>query len=404
MAPTLSNIDHMKQSETREPDLGRRRAPNCVGWHCLTTAEQFGIIFSIVVVSVVLIIAYMYLLGRMGMRQRDRKSVPLPGGRAGTRRSHLPPDIVMGNMPVVQQWPGYPPQVVYLPAVYQLAPGQVPRAQPCTGAGPLAPQPAAFPCPVPPYRPLLGYQASMFPQIVLETEGIPPPQDPPPPFPDHGRQSRETTWRQRLSQLFQMPPVGRASTVASSFRSTTPRTATPRSATPIGDEPGPQSAPPLESQSSQARHQSQRPREAEEISVPCRRRSPPASQVDAEFDETESLESNVATVHSDDFYASDTEVRSTAVVQNHMNLDAHSAADRRLSNAVVDEEEAEGVSSTSDGSSGLRESIPSMSSYQPRVRRVGSGKTANDSFETRHQTGPGMLGCESSGILAGSSL
>lgn len=67
----------------------RRRRSSCVGWYCLTDAEQFGIVFSSAVVFLVLLIAYAYYTGRGIIRRRSRQLVHLPGGRTAPRRSAI---------------------------------------------------------------------------------------------------------------------------------------------------------------------------------------------------------------------------------------------------------------------------------------------------------------------------
>lgn len=183
----------------------------CVGWHCLTAAQKFGIIFSAAVVTVVLAIAWMYYLGRVATLQRNRKSVALPGGRRIRRNPHIPPTVSLGELPIAQHWPGHPPQVYYQPVIFSTGPPQIAqtvRAQPYFVAGPcqpVRPPPLAYiptvPCPI---TSQVGPPAVWLGQQPAQVES--------PPSPDY--QPREPTWAQRLNRAFGLP-VGRASTIAS---------------------------------------------------------------------------------------------------------------------------------------------------------------------------------------------
>lgn len=216
------------------------RADRCVGWHCLTPAQKFGIIFTIVAVTVFLTLAWMCYLGRTTSIHRIRQSQPLPGGRWAPRNSNLPPNIALGQLPVVQQWPGYPPQVFYQPVVYNLDPQQGPQASPYLIAGPyhqqamgavghghLTSPPVQLQPPFPsPTLPLPSNNTAIHPPIT---------QDWYPRGPQEGgshshpgsqlHRERPMTWKQRLDRIFSLP-VGRASTIASSE---TPRRSTSHS-------------------------------------------------------------------------------------------------------------------------------------------------------------------------------
>ncbi|KAG6004313.1 hypothetical protein E4U21_001172 [Claviceps maximensis] len=54
------------------------RRGSCNGWQCLTAAEQFGVIFSSIVVFLVLSLVYMYCLGKAVTYRRSRESVEPP--------------------------------------------------------------------------------------------------------------------------------------------------------------------------------------------------------------------------------------------------------------------------------------------------------------------------------------
>ncbi|RSM10312.1 hypothetical protein CEP52_003659 [Fusarium oligoseptatum] len=87
------------------------RDNKCSGWKCLTEAEQFGIIFSIVITSIVLILAYMYYLGRITSAHQE---IVLARRRRRRRRARLA-NISVSQLPAVPQYPSQPQQVVYQP-------------------------------------------------------------------------------------------------------------------------------------------------------------------------------------------------------------------------------------------------------------------------------------------------
>ena len=212
----------------------RRGLARCLGWHCLTWSEKFGIIFSIVTVSAVLLVVTMFCFGRARMSHRQRTTVRLPGGRRIARQHYE--DTAPALFPIAQQWPpGFPGQVTYYPATFSLGGPGGPRAQPYAAH---IVQPCPVPWPCPPARPAIVYGAVPAQPVAgsfgisapepahvgsTETQNTPPrPGSQPPASPAEslGR-PREPTWFQALSRLFRMP-LGTASTVASSTRPGTP--------------------------------------------------------------------------------------------------------------------------------------------------------------------------------------
>ncbi|KAG6169859.1 hypothetical protein E4U51_001283 [Claviceps purpurea] len=51
-----------------------RRRGSCIGWQCLTSAEQFGVIFSSIIVFLILSLVYMYCLGKAITYRRSKES------------------------------------------------------------------------------------------------------------------------------------------------------------------------------------------------------------------------------------------------------------------------------------------------------------------------------------------
>lgn len=268
----------------------RRRSDSCLGWHCLSSATHFGIIFSIVVVVIVLSIVWMYYMGRariMGnqtkphnvpRRQRNRQ---LHHNTNGPTRpvSHLVQPTPVLQCGVAQQTPIYffsrPPQVftarplgvmnapLYLPAPI-VRPPEAPRPQP---PGDVASEPP---------------KAEESQQEKVQPSGNESPM-------------RNPTWWQRLYRAFTLP-VGMASTVASS--------------------PSPEPLEPLPPTHINIRHSASYPnfvdhavqtinhKEARDSERSLEEQDETSSMVcnlDTSSDSMLSIRSDVATVHSDDY-------------------------------------------------------------------------------------------------------
>ncbi|KAK4091213.1 hypothetical protein Purlil1_4227 [Purpureocillium lilacinum] len=268
----------------------RRKPSQCIGWHCLTRAQQIGTIVSIVVFSVVLLLVYMYCLGRARLAHRKRTTIRLPGGRRTTRgHDH---NTALAHLPVAQNIPGYPPRVVYYPAVFHLNRHEDQTGQSCVVSLAATPRPYA---PVPPmimYAPAPAQpapyqshgQASASIRVERATSGARAHTDVSPP--ESLRRPRHPNWFQRLGRVLRMP-VGTASTVASSTAPGTPV----RSTGPEND----------------ASRRSSRSTTHETNNVEARREpSPPPVEPQSSSDavpdtDGNSLQTNVATVHSDDY-------------------------------------------------------------------------------------------------------
>lgn len=210
----------------------------CIGWHCLTTAQKFGIIFSVVVVAIVLAICWAYLLGRVASSQLQRSFITLPGGRRVQRNPNLPPTVSLGELPIAQRWPGQPPQIIYQPVIYSIDPQYATRAQPYVIAGPCQPV-TQLPVAYVPAQPQARFPHS-------GQQEVQPPQMPGPPrqHPQHrhphnrsnslgrspadGPEPISPSWSQRLNRAFGLP-MGRASTIASSASSDTENRSLPAS-------------------------------------------------------------------------------------------------------------------------------------------------------------------------------
>lgn len=287
-------------------DPPSRRSDHCVGWYCLTDAQKFGIIFSASIVAIVLAIAWLCYMGAAANAHRQRFSKALPGGRRARHNPRLPTNVAMDHLPVVQQWPGYRPQVFYHPMVYHLDP-QVPRAYPYLITAPYNQGVPAVTYQGPPEQPLGAQQHIIFHPLENAERTMneaPPSQSGLPPYPGspvvEQAASSETevpeeplTWRQRLNRMFSIP-LGRASTIASSEA---PRRSTSHSTRA----------------SSRGRKGARRSGERTQnsnlimrLESPARSRSPRQSTPQRnrntiDDDDVQSMETGVATVHSDDY-------------------------------------------------------------------------------------------------------
>lgn len=286
------------------------RNNECSGWKCLTEAEQCGIIFSIVITSIVLILAYMYYLGRITSAHQE---IVLARRRRRRRRARLA-NISVSQLPAVPQYPSQSQQVVYQPVFYSLGstPFSPPRAQ--VPPTPLPPQPVPifYPTPPIPSRPTyvaIPHIQRGVPQGNLRSnprgrpaQRHPPsessylsPSPSPSPSQSQGLPPRQPTWRQRLCRAFGLP-VGRASTIASSTPGTPVRS---RSASAGGRENTRRSV--STSQRVEHSHVSRKSQESHR----SRGRSDKARHsIDHDQEDEprpESPATNVATVHSDDY-------------------------------------------------------------------------------------------------------
>ncbi|KAL6809238.1 hypothetical protein GGI42DRAFT_233705 [Trichoderma sp. SZMC 28013] len=266
-----------------------RRSDSCLGWHCLSSATHFGIIFSIVVVFIILSIVWMYYMGRartlrnqskphtVPRRQRNRQ---LHRSLNGPTRpaSHLALPTPVLQYGVAQQTPVYffsGPQILttrplgvinphlYLPAPI-IRPSEAPR-----------PQPSDIVAAEPP-KAEESHQEKVQPS-------------------DNESPLRHPSWWQKLYRAFTLP-VGVASTVASS--------------------PSPEPLEPLPPTHINIRHSASCPnfndravqifnsKEARDSKRSLEEQDETSSMVcnlDTSSDSVESIRSDVATVHSDDY-------------------------------------------------------------------------------------------------------
>ncbi|KFA76706.1 hypothetical protein S40288_08109 [Stachybotrys chartarum IBT 40288] len=193
------------------------RRNSCSGWHCLTEAQKFGVIFSIVTTSIILTLAWTYYLGRVLAARRQSTLFQSPGGRRSGRRTHGSSNLVLGELPVAIHGPGYHPRVIYQPVIYNLIGPQVLHAQPCAIAEPRISQPVTVP-----WQPI--YQQANYvspvpgPAVGVHRGGDERSREQSRTPRGGGWRPRRPSLRQRLDQILRIP-LGTASTIASSSAS-----------------------------------------------------------------------------------------------------------------------------------------------------------------------------------------
>lgn len=102
----LSSVFNTDENSTRMPAFISilRRGDSCLGWHCLTAAEQFGVVFSSVIVFLVVSLVYMYCLGKAVAYRRSRESAePSQHMNSGVINRHAAATVQL--VPLTGQYP-----------------------------------------------------------------------------------------------------------------------------------------------------------------------------------------------------------------------------------------------------------------------------------------------------------
>ncbi|PTB43239.1 hypothetical protein M441DRAFT_134632 [Trichoderma asperellum CBS 433.97] len=191
--------------------LSLRRSDACLGWHCLTSATRFGVIFSIVVTFIILSIVWMYCMGRARIfriktktnhasgKQRGWRYHGTPKGTAPPGLYSMPQNLVFGNglpqnfpvyfLPGPQVLPTQPFGVINSPTarIHTLASANLPQ-------GTQYPAHSHITAPEPPKTKDSHKEPGRAPD---------------------GCSSGHPTWWQRFYRAFNLP-AGAASTIASS--------------------------------------------------------------------------------------------------------------------------------------------------------------------------------------------
>ncbi|UKZ80714.1 hypothetical protein TrVFT333_008477 [Trichoderma virens FT-333] len=267
----------------------RHRSDSCLEWHCLSSATHFGIIFSIVVVFIILSIVWMYYMGRASIfrKQSDAHNVHRRQRNRHHHRNLKGPARPVSH--VVQQIPVLQYGVAQKAPIYLFSGPQVLPAQPLSVMNSHVPLPAAA------LRPPEAHQPKVADDIAFEP---PKAQGHHQEKAQHSHEESSThhpTWWQRFYRAFNLP-VGAASTVASS---PSPEPAEPSKAANIGIRQS-ASYPSFEDRAVQVDSQ----KEARDLERPVKEQDEISSIVcnlNSSSDSMQSIRSDVATVHSDDY-------------------------------------------------------------------------------------------------------
>lgn len=188
-------------------DAVPRQTGRCLGWHCLTIAQKFGVIFSSTIVGIVLLVAWMYYLGTVTASHRQRNAITLPGGRQMRQDPSLPANVALGQLPIAHQRPAHPTHIFYQPVVYSLDQQQIAHAHPYLVTGPYSqaasmayPQPAPFPMPG-------SIQAPMIPPALPNREPSRPASSQSRLSQEDHLQPQKLTLQQRINQRFRLPSL-----------------------------------------------------------------------------------------------------------------------------------------------------------------------------------------------------
>lgn len=267
-----------------------RRSNACLGWHCLTSTTRFGIIFSIVVSFIILSIVWMYCMGRARTlrvktktknapgEQRERRYHRTPKSTARPQSYPVPQNFVFGNV-VPQNLP-----------IYFLPGPQVLSTQPFGVINaPTAHIHTLTPTNLPQGTQYSRYSSVTAPELPKSKDSRKEPTR----APDECSSSQPTWW-QRFYRAFNLP-AGAASTIASS-PSPSPepeQRAIIRIERPATNRRLENIPPQFDNQVDKGAFELTAKEQDDASSMLC--------NLNASNDSMESIRSDAATVHSDDF-------------------------------------------------------------------------------------------------------
>ncbi|PON27941.1 hypothetical protein TGAM01_v203078 [Trichoderma gamsii] len=280
----------MSSFDVQEETHHLRRSDTCLGWHCLNSATRFGIIFSLVVAFIILSIVWMYCAGRERIF-RIRTKTNLASGvqkerryqftrkSAATSTPHSVPQNFVSENGMPPHFPVYFLPVPWVLPVQSFGVMNAHTAQIHTMASTGLPQGTLYPT----------YPGVTAPEL-------PKPEDP---RKESSRASDECpsghpTWWQRFYRAFNLP-AGAASTIASSPS--------------LSPEPEQRAIIRIDHSAINRRLENATPRFDGHINK-CTFETTATEQddvssmlcnLDASNDSKESIRSDAATVHSDDF-------------------------------------------------------------------------------------------------------
>lgn len=262
----------------------------CFGWHCLTPAQHFGIIFSVIVVTLFLAILWMCYLGKLATLKKQRGSVSLPGGRRVPRTS-----IINAEAIPLGQLSNSPTHIIPHQPVYGSTFIPYPQPQPYVLAHQQFPRP---PTPMP-----FLFGPAMNAGLAVQESPVEMDADPrTTQSHNSNHESDRRSWRQRLGAMLRMP-MGRASTISStnSARSCHQNTlGTSDNRTPRSARSRQKSFPRNDSFNDRNFHQQPLSPSIRLVEQETTLRS--RGDRDDEISATHSLHTDAATVRSDDYY------------------------------------------------------------------------------------------------------
>ncbi|KAG6068116.1 hypothetical protein E4U32_001798 [Claviceps aff. humidiphila group G2b] len=258
-----------------------RRRGSCIGWQCLTSAEQFGVIFSSIIVFLILSLVYMYCLGKAITYRRSKESREPPrytDSGAIVRHAAV-------NVPTAPSTVLYPTIALMTPAYYN----QVAISFPQSHMAPIAFR--GIPVAAPTYRRDAGQSIpiSQSPANISEPGCKQGGQHTNIVNPNMSAESQTATpgWRQLLRRALRLP-LGQAHTIYSDSNPSSPRDSRSETA----GSPGCAQQSDIQAGNVEERVERQpRVHSAEDSSA----------EDGCDEAETASIATDAATVHSDDF-------------------------------------------------------------------------------------------------------
>jgi hypothetical protein len=275
------------------------RAAKCTGWHCLTAAERFGILFCAAIAVLLLSLVYMYCLGRACIANKEAQASASGSANSTGPYSRSHGLHISGSVPTLSPtrsraiaWPGMvsqQPLVVMArpfnrPVLYHGMPLVPSTCQVCPNHQPIGHGQSTF-ASVPEPRPQPRYQQARDPYVADRVQLKPP------------------GWRRVLHRTLGIP-VGKASTIHTESGRTSPTTAHPRP-----------SLSRREYGSLQSRN------EMKQMEKGVQRDGSPMKTQGCESGnfEVSSIRSNAATVYSDDFQI----ISPTPSIDNQPGISCH---------------------------------------------------------------------------------
>lgn len=206
------------------------RRESCIGWRCLTSSQQFGVIFSIVVFFLFFSVIFMFYLGRAKISHESKKSCKSKLRSAAVANQPTSPSMLFARPPPMAPCN---PCTTFLPCTFTVYGEPIPVYHPNPALTPRAaiwPHLPAIPAsnfPIPanyaatPERQLYSHApAGVIPSVLqsnfknAQNQSQYAAQPAAIPVPATYTERPSPSWFQKLQRALKTPP-GRASTVAS---------------------------------------------------------------------------------------------------------------------------------------------------------------------------------------------